>query len=1532
MTTPPTIPTPQNGDSPNPTVALLTQLAIGPDFREVATVLLRQQLRERYPNLDIDPDTAMVVYPVWQVVEDQVLAAEPRYHSLTGILARQAITKEPCLFIEGEHFLTQQPLTVPPAHLPVRIGDIAYMLNLLAPVMLRGYQAQQLVFWNQSSAAGNGPHWHKLSSVLREFWNVQQVPGWSAEDCRLARQLFHAPDPASRPGLRACVVDIDWVQDDGSLSHYDGDLVAVLIGKEAGRDVILTHSLPPMYDKYASLEQLGQALPAKLGSPMHGKKIQWRLLEPEGNFFDQLACALIALQIKAIGSIDFSNGVTVSNDHAALAAPPSDGQETDANLEWFEQQLPDWLSQASTSDLNAYSRHLKDLAALHNQNAGKLYQDGIAPIRQYALDALKAEMLKAHPDAANLMLDKLEIVVQSLVVWGTFTVPGQVETSVFDLADLALQNLIALPLGTKTLREKNGRALPAWLTVTYLESLITRVNIGSTYPALIKRTLLDDAEESTRRQQLYTAHLRVQLPLLALQCKIRREAGIDERGYRYLSALMETDSSKRQVEGQPIVLRQLAFVPKRRTEATQDPVDNMFVIGPQDRHAGPCLLYRPLLDQPLTQYPTPTNLLYAIAQSASLRDSVLAWLPDTVRNDYNQYVFPGALPSPWTVAEFLVDPDKLWVMSGPIALGEQVVNDDIFATLFKANATALVTLADRQSVSNAEARWATFKHAGWLILNAALPFLGRGLSTAAWIWQVMDQLQQVVESVEHPEQQSPGTAIADLLLNLGMAVALHAVTRSAAQRQALQGARLKPQLPSVKPSAPVALTVEKLTDLTTDELPASAASPLYASGAINRTAPRLGTVLDRFKVAKPADLGDAISTEGLHLHLYPQGEHYYAPVGPRWFKVRVDENGTVMIVDPTQPDRIGPLLISNRRGEWFVDTRLRLRGGGPKHLIRRAEGLAKKRAEQLRKQLSEFEEAKKTGQTSLRLAREAMDTGPSSSLDANRTAYLQALEAHRDQYETALQQLKELNVHAPLPDYPQKALSYLKAQVELTSAGIREALTRFTPKLRTVLVQIEQQAASAHERNIEDARQMSALNRDMIQRLEYMHTRFGELHKLSKDGTRLISTTKGSLPAYQRDDLKALQVTLARNLCLTETTQTTEPAAWAGIDQLVDTADVSIQCLRDTLNESGGLRLDERIDTLSSLIEQFQILDERLQDFPDDFSEHVITDQIQALRRHLAEFGTRALSNLGLLSAERDRARSRPSPPPTPPKPQKKFIRTRYNGMLIGEPRLSATGDDTGLVDIRSPLTHKIVATYHEKSPGSWVERLRTPTSTPTPTPVDMQASVNQGQVLLDGLPTFLERMTKLASQVERTPIGIEYLFHQHIAQLEVIGAKIEEGLTQSNETESHPFSASKVNKALGDAVTDLYQRSNNQVLLMLKQRPPTVQALDWLKKHNAVKIKKTVSRRRLKSAMPTYLDEYTISQSETHEVLWYAHFHYSATWTHPRAYQYGRLKTVAEHALGAAADTPKGLSDTQKIAYYRSEVSQESARLLFFT
>src|SRR5690606_31777925 len=142
--------------------------------------------------------------------------------------------------------------------------------------------------------------------------------------------------------------------------------------------------------------------------------------------------------------------------------------------------------------------------------------------------------------------------------------------------------------------------------------------------------------------------------------------------------------------------------PQRRTTNSHDVVSNIYVIGPQRAEAGPCLLYRPLFEPVLMQFPSPANLLYAITQSATLRDSVVAWLPDSVRDDYSQYVFPGALPSPWAVADGLVEPDKLWTYSGPMSLGEDVLNGNLFTTLFESNAKALVELADRQSVSNRE--------------------------------------------------------------------------------------------------------------------------------------------------------------------------------------------------------------------------------------------------------------------------------------------------------------------------------------------------------------------------------------------------------------------------------------------------------------------------------------------------------------------------------------------------------------------------------------------------------------------------------------------------------------------------------------------------------------------------------------------------------------------------------------------------------------------------------------------------------------
>jgi len=400
-------------------------------------------------------------------------------------------------------------------------------------------------------------------------------------------------------------------------------------------------------------------------------------------------------------------------------------------------------------------------------------------------------------------------------------------------------------------------------------------------------------------------------------------------------------------------------------------------------------------------------------------------------------------------------------------------------------------------------------------------------------------------------------------------------------------------------------------------------------------------------------------------------------------------------------------------------------------------------------------------------------------------------------------------------------------------------------------------------------------------------------------------------------------------LCLSQNTLSTAPQAWSTIDAIVDAADIVVQCLNDTLQERRESRLDERIDTLGSLVGQFQMLDERLSDFAERFTEHVQTDPIRQLHTHISEFSQQASQNLALLIVERDAFRLRPAPAPVRPRPLTKFIRTRYDGIRIGEARLSSAGQETDLVDIRSPTTNRIIATYHQKSPGVWVERLPT-SKKPMPT-LSTSVAVSEGQALLDTLPDFHRRTELRANQEARTPTGIEFLYHQQAQRLEQAVEAIDRALTQSNITDDDTLSASTVNKALTAAIAELYNRSRNHVRRLYKKLPPTTQSVEWLLEHDEITIRKTVSRRRLKGPRPDFLDEYSITERSSGSPLWYAHFRYSASWTPAKNYIAARLKTVAEQRQGRTADTTTGLSETQRIDFYLSEISLEQARRLFF-
>lgn len=219
-----------------------------------------------------------------------------------------------------------------------------------------------------------------------------------------------------------------------------------------------------------------------------------------------------------------------------------------------------------------------------------------------------------------------------------------------------------------------------------------------------------------------------------------------------------------------------------------------------------------------------------------------------------------------------------------------------------------------------------------------------------------------------------------------------------------------------------------------------------------------------------------------------------------------------------------------------------------------------------------------------------------------------------------------MNVFAPTANYQEQVVRYVGAQLDLTETGIREAQVTFTPKLKTVLDQIERQASHPEERHIEDAQTLTEMSQDMIARLNYTESRFAQLRTMGRSGFKAICQHRKSLPIYTARDLRFLQVTLARNLCVDENSMTTAPDAWNAIDRIVDSANLSIQTLRETLFERSESRLDERIETVGSLVEQFNVLDERLQDFPAEFTNVALTTPLRACVKKSAASTTKPLA------------------------------------------------------------------------------------------------------------------------------------------------------------------------------------------------------------------------------------------------------------------------------------------------------------------
>ncbi|OPA94353.1 hypothetical protein BFW88_08935 [Pseudomonas fluorescens] len=849
---------------------------------------------------------------------------------------------------QREYFLTQNaphPLVPGGEHAPpIDMRVIERIIRELPAIVPLAFQQALLSYWEREVAVGVN-RWRWLAQWLSSnLFSTAVEPSSSGTVRTLLKQIIDYPDRLDREqamktsAAHVYLLETTLVREGRSYRLLTPDLLVM----QASQTLVC--DLSGAIEVFASRDEFERYWHQKISRQLVADRISWQCYEPNGNVFEAQAGVVLDQQLENVAAIqlpDVSRHTELELEYDALTDPSCLFVQPTAPASRRSARslddLPGWLKEAPVTQRLAYRAHLLELAGTHAEAPGRSFLDGVDTLRTFAARALRAQMSIDQPLAPGYNPDEVELTFA--VAAGYPGGAGIVRRISISLTEFALKNLAGKPAGTLTVRHTGGQLIQEWTTPDYLLGLVQRVDIGKTYPEYLKRLLLSDGDDARQRQRLFCDQLRVQLPLQALGFAIQGQHGFTEQGYRYIAALMQRSDTERVVQGRHIVIRSLALL--RRSGAVPDVVSNMFVIESQDLQPGPVVLYRPLYPDVMTQFPDRGALFAAIAEPGVLQDSVLTWLNDGARPLYAH----GGFNQPHILrfnlgAEFdrltLPGPATLAGDNGSEELLQHQGNGQLLSFLFGEHARALVDLADRESVSNAESRWAVLLEGAGLLLNSLLLPLLRGPALSiAWLWMLAQSLSRDIPALQGPDSRARTLAWVDLLSSLGLTL-LHSIPRPASNLPRMQAEPLTmaPGLAAWRraPGVTVAMDqpVAHPTTIALPDVPVAEGRTQFDfafSNALNQLSNSQRAQLEHFKLPRPAALPAPIESGALQ-GLYRIERHLYAHIDNALYRVRQDTAG-VLILDPQHPSRTGPWLRRDAEGRWSLDLAPKLRGGAP---------------------------------------------------------------------------------------------------------------------------------------------------------------------------------------------------------------------------------------------------------------------------------------------------------------------------------------------------------------------------------------------------------------------------------------------------------------------------------------------------------------------------------------------------------------------------------------------------------------------------
>ena len=966
------------------TDAMIRQFSDRPTLRRVVSDLLVNTLKKQFspPATAINLDHLKVNWTVDDA--EQALQVVRQQSLLDAVLEHIALgTPVNYTFYEPQQcYLTQQPdgAAAPDhAHAFLPMTTVEQSIRQVLRDWVRGYQEALVDYWNAPvEGYRSRQHWLGRFFAKTLLVSANTSPELNEDQVDVLRQILKYPvltdrlralDSPTRPHVYFNQVQFNLGTH--SVEHLLADLLVVYAVE--GREQLLVCKPSGQIESFATLSAYGRQLGRRLSSEYPVESLTWRRYEADGDFLQTQAMIVLDTQLGTIAALDTNALVPRSVEQLErrlqqitdpVAIGSWEDEEPSPALARVYRALPEWLQNASDADRFAYRSHMIDLADVTRKAKGRVFDEGIPDLHRYASQVLHQQMLEDQPLAPGYNPDDIEL--DFIVASGPLGTAGLTESVTYSLTNLAVQNLIAMPSGHMTIRHKHNQLIQDWwMTPAYVKSLISRVDIGGTYPTLIKRLLMDDLAEAARREALYSDQLRVALPMQALESVLKGQGTVTAWGYRCVAALMQYEAGARVMEGRQVTICPLGMLSV--PGAAPDFVRAMYIIGIADDPFGRCLLYRPLLQNVLIEYPSAQALLAAMAKRGALRDSVLHWLPDASRATHAAGVLDPAHPH--------VEASTFFYLRG---MSSRFVHG-----LFRDSAMALVELADRQSVSNAESRWATFKEGGWLLLNTFAPLLRGPVAVVGWLLLTVSALKQDISALNSDDERSKAPAVIDLLFNIAL-VLLHIAQRPGGAVPEVGGELEGPpavvveetsvdEAPAGQPPLPV---VEEWEEALQPQDEVAAVQPVVDKGG--EPAPvkveqgqvyfsdvpvgNRRTHLDYAWFNTPMfefnqtqltwlDLNRGLYPEqhqpvasGQYKGLYVIERKWHALVRGFSYEVSLEDEG-VVVVSPKNPLETGPWLRTDGNGAWDFDLRMRLLGGGPQ---KRQESMARAAARKAR--------------------------------------------------------------------------------------------------------------------------------------------------------------------------------------------------------------------------------------------------------------------------------------------------------------------------------------------------------------------------------------------------------------------------------------------------------------------------------------------------------------------------------------------------------------------------------------------------------